>query len=189
MMKRRTGCVVVPMCGERRHLSQRAPGSQRAQDSPRDSLTNLISPTGRHPQNGSNPQMGSTLGRVGGRIAGAAFSLDGATYKLTANAGNDSLHSGPNGLDTRRFEVAGSGQDERGGAWVMLTYTSPDGDMVRMGVAALCGLTGWRCRGHPAAGRMHVLLRSLPGQRQQHRLYAASRRPTARRRASREPCK
>ena len=46
------------------------------------------------PQNGSNPQMGSTLGRVGGRIAGANFEIDGVEYKTSANAGNDTMHGG-----------------------------------------------------------------------------------------------
>ena len=45
-------------------------------------------------RNGSNPQMGSTLGRVGGRIAGAEFEIDGVTYRTDANAGNDSMHGG-----------------------------------------------------------------------------------------------
>lgn len=41
--------------------------------------------------------MGSTLGRVGGRIAGARFTLDGVEYELDANSGNDTLHGGSEG--------------------------------------------------------------------------------------------
>ena len=80
--------------------------------------------------------MGSSVGRVGGRIGGAAFTLDGTTYMLQANAGNDSLHSGPDGLDKRVFEVAGQGQDG-GRSWVTLSYVSPDGGMGYPGVLTI----------------------------------------------------
>lgn len=45
-------------------------------------------------QNGSNPQIGSTLGRVGGRIAGAEFEINGVTYHTSKNADNDTMHGG-----------------------------------------------------------------------------------------------
>src|SRR5690606_34964454 len=38
---------------------------------------------------------GSTVGPVANRIGGASFQLDGKTYKLEKNEGQNSLHSGP----------------------------------------------------------------------------------------------
>lgn len=50
--------------------------------------------------------MGSTVGRVANRIAGAAFTLNGVTYNLTPDQkpGNPSLHSFPNGYSERVFD-------------------------------------------------------------------------------------
>ena len=46
--------------------------------------------------------LGATIGRVGNRIAKAAFSLNGANYSLDANDGQQCLHGGFYGYD-RRF--------------------------------------------------------------------------------------
>jgi len=35
---------------------------------------------------------GATVGRVGNRIGGAKFTLNGIHYKLVANEGNNTLH-------------------------------------------------------------------------------------------------
>lgn len=83
-----------------------------------------------HAQNGSNPQMGSTVGRVGGRIAGGSFSLDGVEYQLDKNSGNNTLHGGSLGFDKQPFEVVDQGHAD-GRSWVTLSYTSEDGEMVR----------------------------------------------------------
>ncbi|HWL71561.1 MAG TPA: hypothetical protein VNS22_24715, partial [Geminicoccus sp.] len=73
-----------------------------------------------------NPYFGSIVGRYANRIAGAAFELDGQTYKLAANNGPNSLHGGQTGFDKRVWtaeEVAGGD-----GLAVALTYRSPDGE-------------------------------------------------------------
>ncbi|WIA23574.1 hypothetical protein OEZ85_000293 [Tetradesmus obliquus] len=41
-----------------------------------------------------HPSFGATVGRVGNRISGAQFSLNGETFKLEANEGNNTLHGG-----------------------------------------------------------------------------------------------
>ncbi|WP_251517769.1 aldose epimerase family protein [Staphylococcus sp. Marseille-Q6910] len=52
-----------------------------------------------------NPfKFGATVGRYGGRIANATFELDGKTYELPKNDGENNLHGGPNGLDDRFFD-------------------------------------------------------------------------------------
>ncbi len=67
---------------------------------------------------------GATVGRYANRIGGAAFTLDGATFRLPANEGASSLHGGPAGFDRRVWTAAPGG-----GTSVELRYTSPDGEM------------------------------------------------------------
>ncbi len=74
----------------------------------------------------SSPYFGALIGRYGNRIANAQFKLDGATFKLPANDGPNTLHGGTKGFDkvvwqAEPFEREG----ERG---IVFTYTSPDGD-------------------------------------------------------------
>jgi len=74
-----------------------------------------------------NPLFGAVVGRYANRIAGAAFTLDGIEYKITANSGKNHIHGG----STKRFDkVIWNGRtfknnDEAG---VRLTYLSADGD-------------------------------------------------------------
>jgi len=44
---------------------------------------------------------GAVVGRVAGRITGAAFQLDGETYKLAANESPNHLHGGVAGFHSR----------------------------------------------------------------------------------------
>ncbi len=74
-----------------------------------------------------NPLFGAVVGRYANRIAGAAFTLDGVEYKITANSGKNHIHGG----STKRFDkVMWKGRtfknnDEAG---VRLIYLSADGD-------------------------------------------------------------
>jgi aldose 1-epimerase len=74
-----------------------------------------------------NGYFGATIGRVGNRIAGGKFKLDGKEYTLTKNDGSNTLHGGGN----RSFDkVIWSGQPfEKGNAQgVVFKYVSPDGE-------------------------------------------------------------
>lgn len=66
---------------------------------------------------------GTICGRVGNRIAGAQFSLNGKTYHLTENVPGASLHGGPNGFHTKYWEVLDHSKRH-----VTLQYVSPDGE-------------------------------------------------------------
>ena len=66
---------------------------------------------------------GGAIGRFGNRIAQGQFSLDGVAYQLPRNNGENSLHGGPEGFDTR---VWGSRAVPNG---VEFLLTSPDGHM------------------------------------------------------------
>ncbi|MDC7220917.1 MAG: galactose mutarotase [Spirochaetales bacterium] len=69
---------------------------------------------------------GATIGRVGNRIAGAAFTIEGTTYKLEANNGPNNLHGGPVNFNRQVWE--GESFEKDGKAGVRFSYTSPDGE-------------------------------------------------------------
>ena len=78
------------------------------------------------PYDGHHGSMGDTIGRYGNRIAGAQFTLDGVTYRLTANNGRNSLHGGPQNFSTKVWDAApaeGQGKDS-----VAFHLVSPDGE-------------------------------------------------------------
>lgn len=54
-----------------------------------------------------NPfQINKQIGRVAGRIKGAAFEINGQAYQVEANEGKNALHGGNNGLSTQLFDAA-----------------------------------------------------------------------------------
>jgi aldose 1-epimerase len=72
----------------------------------------------------SNPYFGALIGRYGNRIAKGEFSLDGKTYSLAKNNGENNLHGGPNGFDTRYWNI--EQHDVNNGSAVRLSYVSND---------------------------------------------------------------
>ena len=71
-----------------------------------------------------SPHFGSVPGRFANRIAGGRFSLDGTTYDLPRNNGDNTLHGGPAGFGTLPWTIAALSDDA-----VTLTLHSADGDM------------------------------------------------------------
>ena len=67
--------------------------------------------------------LGATVGRVGNRIGGAAFPLNGERVTLVPNEGPNQLHGGPDSYDKRRW-TAQILDDEA----LRFTLFSPDGD-------------------------------------------------------------
>jgi aldose 1-epimerase len=74
----------------------------------------------------SPPYLGAVVGRYAGRINNAAFTLNGAEYKLNANHGPNTLHGGKTNFSRVYWYM----KRLRGGdnPSITLTYTSPDGD-------------------------------------------------------------
>ena len=82
-----------------------------------------------------SPYFGAIVGRYANRIAKGRFTLDGKTYQLPVNNGQNSLHGGTRGLDkvvwkAKPFEHATS-------AGLVLSYVSPDGDQGYPGALSL----------------------------------------------------
>jgi aldose 1-epimerase len=77
-----------------------------------------------------SPFFGATIGRVGNRIAGAKFTLDGRTYTLAENntpGGQPcNLHGGPLGFDKVLWTATPF--TEPGATGLRLTYLSRDGE-------------------------------------------------------------
>jgi aldose 1-epimerase len=69
---------------------------------------------------------GVTVGRFANRIKGAAFTLNGNTYRLQANDGKNNLHSGPRGFDKLLWKA--EAYEESEGVFVRFELESPDGD-------------------------------------------------------------
>lgn len=78
--------------------------------------------------------LGVTVGRYANRIAGAAFTLDGRSYSLTANDSANSLHGGVEGFDKRNWRVTEVKSVPV--ASVTLALDSPDGDQGYPGAVA-----------------------------------------------------
>jgi len=69
---------------------------------------------------------GVTVGRFANRIKGASFSLNGKTYRLAANDGENNLHSGPFGFDKLLWKS--EAYEENEGVYVRFETESPDND-------------------------------------------------------------
>ncbi|MDO4313372.1 MAG: aldose epimerase family protein [Eubacteriales bacterium] len=67
--------------------------------------------------------IGAIVGRVANRIAGAEFTLNGRTYRLCKNKGENSLHSGPDVYQKRVWNTV-----EEDDSHVVFELKSPDGD-------------------------------------------------------------
>lgn len=65
---------------------------------------------------------GALIGRYGNRIGNATFELEGKTYHLPKNDGENTLHGGPQGFDKRVWKA----HSEKGA--LQLTYVSADGE-------------------------------------------------------------
>ena len=66
---------------------------------------------------------GATIGRYANRIAGGRFSLDGNSYNLAQNNGDNNLHGGPTGFHTRIWDRRTSFKKR-----IDFYYISPDGE-------------------------------------------------------------
>jgi aldose 1-epimerase len=71
----------------------------------------------------NSPYFGALIGRYGNRIGHARFSLDGKEYTLEKNNGENTLHGGSHGFNTKVWTPK---QLPDGG--LELTYVSPDGE-------------------------------------------------------------
>lgn len=72
------------------------------------------------------PFFGSTVGRVGNRIAKGTFTLNGKTYKLATNNGPNHLHGGVKGFDKVVWKA--EPLTVKDGEAIKFTYRSPDGE-------------------------------------------------------------
>ena len=71
--------------------------------------------------------IGALIGRYANRIGNAQFTLNGKTYNLAKNNGENSLHGGPKGYHKVVWEVGKSFVDKNG-ANLELTYLSKNGE-------------------------------------------------------------
>jgi aldose 1-epimerase len=74
----------------------------------------------------NNPYFGSIIGRYGNRIAKGQFVLDGLTYRLATNNGENHLHGGNKGFDKVVWKARPV--EEPGAAGVEFNYLSKDGE-------------------------------------------------------------
>ncbi|CAM5375192.1 Aldose 1-epimerase OS=Streptomyces viridochromogenes OX=1938 GN=ACM01_18600 PE=3 SV=1 [Streptomyces viridochromogenes] len=75
----------------------------------------------------SSPYFGALIGRYGNRIGKGRFTLDGKTYQVDVNDGENSLHGGAKGFDKRVWDVEPFTKGTNVG--LHLYYTSLDGEM------------------------------------------------------------
>ncbi|MBQ0998351.1 aldose epimerase family protein [Streptomyces nigra] len=75
----------------------------------------------------SSPYFGALIGRYGNRIGKGRFTLDGRTYQVDVNDGENSLHGGAQGFDKRVWDVEPFTKGADVG--LHLHLTSRDGEM------------------------------------------------------------
>lgn len=68
---------------------------------------------------------GALIGRIGNRIANGRFTLDGVTYELNKNDGNNTLHGGNIGFNAKIWSVTPLDEPE---PKLILKTVSPDGE-------------------------------------------------------------
>ena len=73
-----------------------------------------------------NPFFGVITGRYANRIAKGQFSIDGETYTLATNNGENHLHGGIEGFDKKLWDTETF--ENENGVGVVMRYTSPDGE-------------------------------------------------------------
>lgn len=71
----------------------------------------------------SEPFFGTAIGRYGNRIAKGKFELEGKTYSLPINNGQNTLHGGPGGFHNVNWTVV-----ESDGSHIVFQYVSKDGE-------------------------------------------------------------
>jgi aldose 1-epimerase len=74
-----------------------------------------------------SPYFGATIGRYGNRIAKGKFSIDGNSYQIPVNNGENALHGGTIGFDKKVWKAKVVHTASAVG--VAFTYVSPDGEM------------------------------------------------------------
>jgi aldose 1-epimerase len=74
-----------------------------------------------------SPYFGALIGRYGNRIGKGRFTLDGKTYQVDVNDGENSLHGGAQGFDKRVWDVEPFTKGSDVGLY--LACTSVDGEM------------------------------------------------------------
>ena len=73
-----------------------------------------------------SPYFGAIVGRYGNRISNGRFSLDGETYELAANDGQNHLHGGIQGFDKVLWDARPFSMGNEHG--IIFEYDSPDGE-------------------------------------------------------------
>lgn len=72
------------------------------------------------------PFYGATIGRVAGRITKGRYTLAGKDHQLDVNEGDNLLHGGPDGLDTKLWDVEAESAESE--ARLIFTYESHEGE-------------------------------------------------------------
>jgi aldose 1-epimerase len=76
----------------------------------------------------SSHYFGAVVGRVAGRIKGAAFELDGKVYSLTENQPPNHLHGGEKGFSSIIWKTEKLAVDGNDAVGLRFYYRSPDGE-------------------------------------------------------------
>jgi aldose 1-epimerase len=108
---------------------------------------------------GTHPYFGCVVGRYANRIAAGKFELDGLSYTLARNIGNNHLHGGLEGFDKKAWDAREIREGDEAG--IELAYTSADGE-----------------EGYPGELKVRVIYSLTPSNALRIRYWAETSRPT-----------